>query len=161
VPSHGAFYAKALWRDLTMSAVGEQDARGASSWYFLALTSFTYWPGTLLLVPALVLAWMRRKEPALRFLLVWAASTFLIFELVPTKLPHYVLPAYPALAALCAVATQSTFPAGKRALRIAQYVSLVLFVLVGVALATFVAIAPARLGNAAPWWLFAFSAIAA
>src|SRR6185312_2037138 len=45
---------------------------------------------------------LRRQEPALRFLLAWAAATFLLFELVPTKLPHYVLPAYPALAMMMA-----------------------------------------------------------
>src|SRR6185312_17102935 len=45
---------------------------------------------------------LRRKEPAIRFLLAWAAATFLLFELVPTKLPHYVLPAYPALAMMMA-----------------------------------------------------------
>jgi 4-amino-4-deoxy-L-arabinose transferase-like glycosyltransferase len=37
----------------------------------------------------------------LRFLLAWAAGVLLFFELAPTKLPHYVLPAYPAIALLC------------------------------------------------------------
>ncbi len=32
------------------------------------------------------------------FLLAWAIPVWLVFELLPTKLPHYVLPAYPALA---------------------------------------------------------------
>lgn len=33
-----------------------------------------------------------------RYLLAWALPCWLMFELVPTKLPHYVLPAFPALA---------------------------------------------------------------
>jgi hypothetical protein len=32
-----------------------------------------------------------------RFLLAWAVPTWLLFEAVQTKLPHYVLPAFPAL----------------------------------------------------------------
>lgn len=161
IASHGGFYARALGQDFALKAIGEQEAHGAPPGYFTALTSFTFWPGTLLLLPALVIGWMRRKEPAIRFLLVWAATTFLVFELVPTKLPHYVLPAYPALAALCAMSLQYRFGDGKRALRIARYLSLALFVAVGGALAVFVAIAPLRLGSGAPWWLFACSAAAA
>jgi len=39
----------------------------------------------------------------MRFLLVWAGACWVLFELAPTKLPHYVLPVYPALAILAAV----------------------------------------------------------
>ncbi len=38
---------------------------------------------------------------ALRFLVAWGALTWVFFELMPTRLSHYVLPAYPALALLC------------------------------------------------------------
>ena len=31
----------------------------------------------------------------------WLVPTWLVFEFLPTKLSHYVLPAYPALALLC------------------------------------------------------------
>src|SRR5207237_9963352 len=33
-------------------------------------------------------------------LLAWLGAAWIFFELVPTKLPHYVLPLYPALALL-------------------------------------------------------------
>lgn len=39
------------------------------------------------------------KTPAL-FLLCWAIPIWIVFELLPTKLPHYTLPAFPALALL-------------------------------------------------------------
>ena len=39
----------------------------------------------------------------MRFLLAWAGAWWLVVEAVPTKLPHYVLPAYPALAILAAL----------------------------------------------------------
>src|SRR5205085_10290185 len=64
----------------------------------------SFWPGSLLLVPAMVHAWRRHDLPAERFLLAWLAPAWVLLELVPTKLPHYVLPLYPALALLTAAA---------------------------------------------------------
>ena len=39
---------------------------------------------------------------AARFLLAWLVPSWIVFELVVTKLPHYVLPLYPAIAILIA-----------------------------------------------------------
>ena len=55
------------------------------------------------MLPGLGAAIRRHTDPATRFLLAWAGASWLMFEIVPTKLPHYVLPAYPALAMLAAV----------------------------------------------------------
>lgn len=163
IASHGAFYEKSLGQDFALKLVGEQETHGAPPGYYTLLAGFTFWPGTLLLLPALVHAWKQRANPPIRFLLAWAASTWIMFELVPTKLPHYVLPAYPALAALCAVSIKAWMPDAKTGLRTAQYISLALFVMVGLALAGFVAVAPQRLGSDSPWWLYvcAGAAIAA
>jgi len=38
-----------------------------------------------------------RSDPRLLFLLAWYVPWWIVCELMPTKLPHYVLPAYPAL----------------------------------------------------------------
>ena len=38
----------------------------------------------------------------MRFLLAWIVPSWIVFELVVTKLPHYVLPLYPAIAILIA-----------------------------------------------------------
>jgi 4-amino-4-deoxy-L-arabinose transferase-like glycosyltransferase len=46
--------------------------------------------------------WRARREPAIKFLLAWLVPSWLVFELVVTKLPHYVLPLYPAIAILIA-----------------------------------------------------------
>ena len=42
-------------------------------------------------------------SPAVQFCLAWILPTWIIFEAVATKLPHYTSPTYPALAALTAV----------------------------------------------------------
>jgi 4-amino-4-deoxy-L-arabinose transferase-like glycosyltransferase len=47
-------------------------------------------------------AWRRKAEPATRFLIVWIAAIWIVVELIPTKLPHYIIPIFPALAFLCA-----------------------------------------------------------
>jgi 4-amino-4-deoxy-L-arabinose transferase-like glycosyltransferase len=46
--------------------------------------------------------WAARREPGTRFLLAWLVPSWIVFELVVTKLPHYVLPLYPAIAILIA-----------------------------------------------------------
>ena len=152
--SHGAFYEKSLGQDFALKLVGEQETHGAPPGYYALLANVTFWPGTLLLFPALILAWRRRTEPAIRFLLAWAGATWLLFEFVPTKLPHYVLPAYPALAAICALEMKSWTGDGKPALKIARWVSLILFVAAGIAFAFFLAMAPVQLGSGASWPLY-------
>jgi 4-amino-4-deoxy-L-arabinose transferase-like glycosyltransferase len=60
------------------------------------------YPAALLIPAGVVTAWRRRHEPAIRFAIAWSLPTFIVFELLPTKLPHYVLPAYGGLAWLLA-----------------------------------------------------------
>jgi 4-amino-4-deoxy-L-arabinose transferase-like glycosyltransferase len=163
VASHGAFYQKSLGGDFASKLMGEQEAHGAPPGYYTLLVSLTFWPGTLLLLPGLIYAFARRHDSAIRYLLCWAGTTWLMFEFAPTKLPHYVLPAYPALALLCALWLTSPVNAETRARRIAQRIAVVLFVVFGLLLAGFVAWAPQRFGAGAPWWLYAVdvSAVAA
>lgn len=64
----------------------------------------TYWPAAAFAAMAVPFAWVRRREPQIVFLLAWIVPTWLVFEAVPTKLPHYVLPLYPAVTALLLLA---------------------------------------------------------
>ncbi len=41
------------------------------------------------------------ETKAVRFLIAWALLTTIFFELMPTRLSHYILPAYPAFGLLC------------------------------------------------------------
>ncbi|MGH7039645.1 MAG: ArnT family glycosyltransferase [Stellaceae bacterium] len=96
----GGFLAQSVGHDLLPKLLGGQEAHGAPPGAYLALLPVTFWPGSLLLVPALLWVWRQRHAPAERFLCAWLVPTWLVFELVPTKLPQYVLPLYPALALL-------------------------------------------------------------
>jgi 4-amino-4-deoxy-L-arabinose transferase-like glycosyltransferase len=103
----GAFLGEAVGHDFLGKVLGAQESHGAFPGYYLALVAVTFWPGSLLLGGAFVWGWRARRAPEARFLLAWAVPFWLVLELVPTKLPHYLLPAFPALAlmagrALCA-----------------------------------------------------------
>ncbi|HEY5346982.1 MAG TPA: phospholipid carrier-dependent glycosyltransferase, partial [Rhizomicrobium sp.] len=103
VQSHGQFYQQSLGHDFAAKLAGGQETHGAPPGYYLLLTTLTFWPATLFLLPAIGAAIARRGEPATRFLLAWAGGWWLLCEIVPTKLPHYILPVYPALAMLAAL----------------------------------------------------------
>ncbi len=102
--TEGRFLAEALGHDLLAKLIGAQESHGAPPFSYLALVVASFWPGSLLLVPAIVRAWRRYDAPAERFLLAWLVPAWVLLELVPTKLPHYVLPLFPALALLAAAA---------------------------------------------------------
>jgi 4-amino-4-deoxy-L-arabinose transferase-like glycosyltransferase len=98
--SGGTFFTTAVQSDLLPKLIGGQESHGAPPGYYALLVLAFLWPGSLLLVPALVAAWRHRAQPAVLFCLAWLVPGWIAFELIPTKLPHYVLPLYPALALL-------------------------------------------------------------
>ncbi len=98
----GGFVADAVGSDLLPKLLSGQESHGAPPGYFTLLMIVFFWPASLLAWPAIIGAWRERKTPALRFCLAWLLPAWIVFELIPTKLPHYVLPLYPALALITA-----------------------------------------------------------
>jgi 4-amino-4-deoxy-L-arabinose transferase-like glycosyltransferase len=104
VVSHGSFFEHSLGSNfLGKVAHGQQD-HGAPPGTYLALFLLTFWPGSLFAARALPWVWANRRAPEVRFLLAWILPAWVVFEAVVTKLPHYVLPTYPAIAVLTAAA---------------------------------------------------------
>ena len=93
----GAFVGSAIKSDLLPKLLGAQESHGGFPGLYLVLGIVLMWPGSLVIGPALMSVWGQRKRLVYRFLLAWAVPTWLMFEMVPTKLPHYVLPAFPAI----------------------------------------------------------------
>jgi 4-amino-4-deoxy-L-arabinose transferase-like glycosyltransferase len=104
VATDGGFWTEAIGADLAPKLAGGQESHGAPPGYHLLLTPILAFPMTLLLPAAAVAVWRHRQEPGVRFAVAWLAPTFVVFELLPTKLPHYPMPAYGALAWLSALA---------------------------------------------------------
>ncbi len=97
--------------------------------YHTLLAAVLLWPGSMLTLAAFIRVWRlavrlpRPEAPGLAarvrtlparwrqrvpgrdaevFLLAWIVPSWVVFELVATKLPHYTLPIYPALALISA-----------------------------------------------------------
>src|SRR4029450_4435046 len=77
-----------------------QESHGAPPGLYLLLFWVTFWPGAVLAGLAAPAGWRARREPGAQYLLAWLIPSWIVFELVLTKLPHYVLPLYPAIAIL-------------------------------------------------------------
>ena len=152
VQSHGAFFQQSLGNDFAAKLEGGQESHGAPPGYYLLLSTATLWPAILFVAPGLVLAWTRRGEPAIRFLLVWALGWWLLVEAVPTKLPHYILPAYPALAMLAAAWIMG--PAATLWERVAAWFSGLQFVIGAGALAAALVVLPRLYGGGDVLWLW-------
>jgi len=94
------FFVQAIGQDMLAKVTSSQEAHGAPPGYYLLLFWVTFWPGSVLAGLAAPMVWKARREPGAQFLLAWLVPSWLVFEIVMTKLPHYVLPLYPAIAIL-------------------------------------------------------------
>lgn len=109
VVSHGAFFSHSVGTNFLGKIGHGQQAHGLPPGFHLVVFLLAFWPGSLFLVLGLPAIWARHREPAVRFLLCWIVPHWLVFEAIATKLPHYVLPTYPAIAILAA-ATLTKWP---------------------------------------------------
>lgn len=143
------FIGKAIETDLLPKLIGGHESHGAWPGYYLLLATLTLWPASLFVPAAILRAWRGRATPALRFCLAWVVPAWLVFELVPTKLPHYTLPLYPALALLAgwAVVNGDVLLKG-RGTRVWGWA----WGLVGVALAGAAVAAPLLMGGGFSLW---------
>ncbi|MBL8547606.1 MAG: glycosyltransferase family 39 protein [Hyphomonadaceae bacterium] len=141
VATGGRFYTDFLLHEIGPKLVSGGDHRhGGIPGYYLLWLPLLIFPASYALPAAARLAWSTIRAPRdddanapFRFLIAWATPTFLFFEIMPAKLIHYTLPAYPAIALMCAAGLFAM--RGKR-WRTAHPAGLVLF---GVSGALFVA----------------------
>ena len=144
----GAFGGEAVGHDLLGKLLGAQESHGAPPGAYLLLAPATMWPASAFLGLAWISGWRARTDVAARFLLAWLVPAWLIFELIPTKLPHYVLPLYPALALLAGRALAGRTLAGTVERRLwLDGIVFALWILVGAVLATGLIALPIRLGH--------------
>jgi 4-amino-4-deoxy-L-arabinose transferase-like glycosyltransferase len=106
IETHGAFLKDSVGGDMLGKVAGGQELHGAPPGTYLVAFLGTGWPMAPFAILAAPFAWKTRREPAIAFLLAWIVPSWLVFEAIPTKLPHYVLPLYPAIAILTAVAME-------------------------------------------------------
>ena len=159
VQSRGAFFEESLGNDFAAKVAGGQESHGGWPGYYLLLSAVSFWPSILFVLPGVALAFSRRAEPAIRFLLAWAASWWLAVELVPTKLPHYVIDAYPALAILAALFATNPQPA--RFLTPARWIAIAQFVIGAALLSATIILTSRYFGEGAGWPVLAAASVGA
>src|SRR6185295_16489464 len=102
-----SFLTDSVGEDMLSKIMSAQETHGAPPGTYLVLFFATFWPASMLAGLAAPAVWRVRREPAARFLLAWLVPSWIVFELIVTKLPHYVLPLYPAIAILIAGALET------------------------------------------------------
>lgn len=132
IATDGGFWREAIVGDLAPKVAGGDEGHGVAPGFYVLIAPLLIFPATLLLPAALSTGWHRRAEPAIRFLVCWLVPAWLIFELTPTKLVHYTLPTFGALALLAAAAL--TRPIGK----VSRFAGAGLAILAGLILAAIV-----------------------
>jgi 4-amino-4-deoxy-L-arabinose transferase-like glycosyltransferase len=141
VATDGAFWGAAVGGDLAPKLAGGQEGHAGPFGYHALLAPLLSFPATLLLPAGLAVAWIKRDEPGVRFAVCWLVPTWLMFEILPTKLVHYELPAYGALAMLMAAAVRA--PLGN----LVRWIGGGLSVLMGALLAAVAVYGQAKFGD--------------
>lgn len=102
------------WPIILKETIGRSTDAAESHWgppgYHTVLLAVLFWPGSLLTLAAVIRAFKRGPRPwnflagrpAETFLLAWLIPSWIVFECIATKLPHYTMPLYPAIALLSA-----------------------------------------------------------
>jgi 4-amino-4-deoxy-L-arabinose transferase-like glycosyltransferase len=98
----GAFWAASVGGDLSDKITADGEHAGSPPGFYLLTVWLTFFPWSMLIPPALMLAWQIRRDPKTAFILGWLIPGWLVFEAVPVKLIHYTLPLFPALMLLVA-----------------------------------------------------------
>ncbi|MBP2228685.1 4-amino-4-deoxy-L-arabinose transferase-like glycosyltransferase [Azospirillum agricola] len=109
IKTKGAFFAESVGHDMMGKVAGGQEGKGLPPGYYLGSFWVTFAPWSFLALLAVPWAWARRRIDAVRFCVAWIVPSWLVFEAVPTKLLHYTLPVFPAIAALAAAALLENF----------------------------------------------------
>src|ERR1700686_2560033 len=94
-----SFFTDSLGGDM-LAKFAAQESHGAPPGFYLLLFWITFWPGAALPGMAVAAGGGGPRGPGAQYLLAWLVPSWILFELVLTKLPHYVMPLYPAVAIL-------------------------------------------------------------
>ncbi|MGC8536249.1 MAG: ArnT family glycosyltransferase [Rhizomicrobium sp.] len=158
IVSHGQFFVRALGHDFAAKLANGQEGHGAPPGYYILLSTITLWPATIGVLPGLSRAFASRDKPAVRFVLSWTVANWLLFALVPTKLPHYILPIYPPLAALSGLWLADIGPRGRWE-SVLRKAAAIQFAVGATILGIVISYAPMRYGEGSPIWLLGLSAV--
>ncbi len=112
IASKGAFFQASLGQDFAGKLQSGQEKHWGPPGFYFVLFWWTFWPAALFVSRDwLRRVWRERLNRHTLFLLAWVVPFWLVCEFIPTKLPHYALPLYPAVA-LSLASLNATRPPG-------------------------------------------------
>ena len=89
-------------KDMLLKLVSVQESHGAPPGSYLLSSILTAWPIALFIIPSALWCFKNKDNKSVKFLLCSLIPSWLFFEIIPTKLLHYVLPLLPSFAILTA-----------------------------------------------------------
>ncbi len=162
VKTHGEFLAASLGRHVVGRAAESLDGHNGFPGFYVVTIFGTFFPWAFFVPAALAEALPNLRAKRLEvFLVSWAFGLLIVLELVRTKMVHYALPVFPALAILAALYCRRADAGGdRRAWRpvaAAGILALALAVLPAVGIAR---LHPAQWGQPHLAWRFAVAGVA-
>ena len=157
----GQFFRDAVGGDFGNKLIGAQEKHGGPPGLYIASLPLAFWPATLLLLPGIAFAIRavkgktRSTNPvvrAMRLAVCFIVPYWLILEVVPTKLPNYLLPIYPALALMAGGAAVTLL--STREFVWSRRLSGLLFIISGIAVVAALLLGESIYGPAAQWPYF-------
>lgn len=103
-----------LWEENFLRYFTPHFKRSGPWYYFLGVLLVGFIPWTLMIPVAILDIKKQFHDDTTLFLLLWASLPILFFSVSNSKLPHYILPIYPPLAALTAVSLVKLLTETKR-----------------------------------------------
>lgn len=143
--TEGRFFNEAVGGDMLAKVGAAQESHAGPPGYYLILLFVLFWPAAALIPAGIQRIAAERSDWRAWFLIAWIAPSWIIFELTATKLPHYALPLYPAVAILAARVAETQTSALSPALR---KIGAALYGLIGVAFAAAIVFIPYTLKKA-------------
>ena len=109
--SDGLFWNESAINDLFNKVKSGQESHGFPPGYYSILMLLMFWPGVIF-IPILLkkifkdfkLSFLKKDYEI--FIFFWFAVPLILYELIPTKLPHYIFPSYAALSILLSSITR-------------------------------------------------------
>ncbi|WP_420337497.1 ArnT family glycosyltransferase [Roseibium sp.] len=137
IATDGTFFTEAIGKDLLGKVSEGQEGHGAPPLTHLGAMFGVFWPLPAFFLLALPMMWRERKSPLVIFAACWFFPSWVVFELVATKLPHYTMPLMPAL--ILPVAAALIEGAGSQSARWLRWVAAILLAVpaIGIAAAAF------------------------
>jgi 4-amino-4-deoxy-L-arabinose transferase-like glycosyltransferase len=159
IATQGAFLDIAIKADFLAKVQSAQESHGAPFGTYFLLLPLLCFPASLFAGHLAMIGKDIFKRDKGRFLIAWLVGYWLIIELVPTKLPHYVLPALPALWLLVVMCFAYPAPIAKWRIRLSYGISGIA-ALSGAALALVLGVLALRYGGVGSGAAFFFSLLA-